>query len=124
VSAAHEDGQATVELALCLPVLVALALVVLQVVLVARDQVLVTHAAREAAREAAVTSDLAAVRRAAVASGSLDADRLTVTVTGRGRPGSRAFVEVRYAAPTDLPLVGGLFGDIAVGANAAIRVER
>jgi Flp pilus assembly protein TadG len=124
VSTAHEDGQATVELALCLPVLVALALVVLQVVLVARDQVLVTHAAREAAREAAVTSDLAAVRRAAVASGALAADRLTVTVTGRGRPGSRAVVEVRYAAPTDLPVIGGLLGDVALGANAAIRVER
>jgi Flp pilus assembly protein TadG len=124
VSTADEDGQATVELALCLPVLVALALVVLQVVLVARDQVLVTHAAREAAREAAVTSDLAAVRRAAVASGALAADRLTVTVTGRGRPGSRAVVEVRYAAPTDLPVIGGLLGDVALGANAAIRVER
>jgi hypothetical protein len=86
--------------------------------------VLVTHAAREAAREAAVTGDLGAVRRAAGTSGALDADRLTVTVTGRGRPGSRATVEVRYAAPTDLPIVGRLLGDVRLGAKAAIRVER
>jgi len=118
------SGQAAVELALCLPLLAAVGLALLQVALVARDQVLVTHAAREAAREAAVTSDLAAVRRAAAASGSLDADRLTVTVTGRGRPGSRAYIEVRYAAPTDLPLVGGLLGDVGLRANAAIRIER
>jgi len=124
VSGTREDGQATVELALCLPVLVALALVVLQVVLVGRDQVLVTHAAREAAREVAVTGDLRAVRRAAAASGTLDPARLRVRVTGRGRPGSRATVEVRYSSPTGLPLVGGLLGDVHLTANAAIRVER
>lgn len=119
----HEDGQAVVELALCLPVLAALALVLLQVAVVVRDQVLLTHAAREAAREAAVSPELGAVRRAAVEGGRLDADRLTVTVAGRGRPGSRAVVEVRYAAPTELPIVGSLIGDVELRASVAVRVE-
>lgn len=118
-----EDGQAAVELALCLPVLVALALVLLQVALVVRDQVLVTHAAREAAREAAVSGDVAAIRRAAAAGAHLDPDRLEVVITGRGVPGSRVSVEVRYASPTDLPIVGALVGDAHLSAFAAMRVE-
>jgi hypothetical protein len=124
VTRAREDGQATVELALCLPVLAALALLLLQVAVVVRDQVLVTHAAREAAREAAVSPDVRSVRRAAVASGRFDPDRLTVTVTGRGRPGSSASIEVRYVSPTVLPIVGGLVGDVALRAKVSIRVER
>jgi len=124
VTAKREDGQSSVELALCLPVLAFVALVLLQVAVVVRAQVLLTHAAREAAREAAVTADVAAVRRAAVESGGLDGARLSVTVSGRGRPGSRARVEVRYVVPTDLPLVGPLVGDLQIRANAAMRVER
>ena len=50
-------GQSTVELALLLPVVVLLLLAVLQMGLLARDIVLVTHASREAARAAAVDSD-------------------------------------------------------------------
>jgi Flp pilus assembly protein TadG len=86
-----EAGQAAVELALCLPLLAAIGLALLQVALVVRDQVLVTHAAREAAREAAVSPDPGAARRAALAGAELDGDRLDVDVRGRGRPaaGSR-----------------------------------
>ena len=51
----HKLGclQATVELALVLPVVATLLLAVVQVGLVVRDQIRVTHAAREAARAAA-----------------------------------------------------------------------
>jgi Flp pilus assembly protein TadG len=118
-----QAGQAAVELALCLPLLAAVGLALLQVALVARDQVLVTHAAREAAREAAVSADPAAVRRAALAGADLDGRRLDVEVHGRGRPGSRVTVVVRYASPTDLPLVGAVVGDVHLSATAAMRVE-
>ena len=119
-----ESGQAAVELALALPLLAVLALVLLQVALVVRDQVLVTHAAREAAREAAVTSEPGAARRAAVAGAQLDPSRLEVRMGRRGRPGSRVEVTVRYDAPTRVPLVGALVGDVQLRANAAMRVER
>ena len=59
----REGGQATVEVALLLPLLALLLLAVVQVGLVVRDQVLVTHAAREAARAAAVDPQLEAARR-------------------------------------------------------------
>jgi Flp pilus assembly protein TadG len=56
-----------VELALVLPLVLLLLLGVVQVGLVVRDQILVVHAAREAAREAAVDPAPGAARRAALA---------------------------------------------------------
>ena len=119
----EEEGQATVELALLLPVVVLLLLAVLQLGLVARDVVLVAHAAREAARAAAVDDDPGAPRQAAEASGGLSADRLSVDVSGRGEAGSRVRVEVRYRIPTSVPIVGALIADHEVTSAATMRVE-
>ena len=105
-----ERGQAAVELALVLPLVAALALLLLQVALLVRDQVLVTHAAREGAREAAATT-------------ALRSDRLSVDLSGRGGAGSHVVVAVTYRSPTDLPLVGHLLGDVELGAKATMRVE-
>jgi Flp pilus assembly protein TadG len=119
-----DEGQAAVELALVLPLVVALMLAVVQVALIVRDQVLVVHAAREAAREAAVDPDPAAARRAAAEGSGLRASRLRVEVTGRGAPGSRVRVEVRYRAATDVPLVGAVLGELNLSGAAAMRVEQ
>lgn len=120
---AGSSGQSTVELALVLPVVVLLLLVVLQVGLVARDVVLVTHASREAARAAAVDGTPGAALHAAVASSGLRTDRLGVRVTGRAGPGSRVRVEITYRAPTDVPIIGALLGDRAIRSAATMRVE-
>ncbi len=80
-------------------------------------------AAREAARAAAVDADPQAALRAASASTALDPNRMTVRVQGRDGPGSRVQVEVTYVAPTDVPLVGGLLGDVTLYATATMRVE-
>jgi hypothetical protein len=104
-------------------VVVVLLLVVLQVGLLARDVILVTHAAREAARAAAVDSASGAARSAAEQAGGLDADRLTVRVSGRGEAGSRVKVRVAYRAPTAVPIVGALVGDRTLHATATMRVE-
>jgi Flp pilus assembly protein TadG len=118
-----DRGQATVELALLLPVVVLLALALLQLGIVARDVVLVTHASREAARAAAVDPDPEAAREAAAASSGLDPDRLDVTVTGREGPGSRVRVAVVYRVATSVPLVGALVSDATVTSVATMRVE-
>ena len=117
-------GQAAVELALVLPLVVVVLLVVVQVGLIARDQILVVHAAREAAREAAVDDDAGVPRRAAATGSGLADDRLSVTSTGRGAPGSRVRIQVRYRAPTAVPLVGAAVGDVTLEAAATMRVER
>jgi len=112
-----------VELALVLPLVMLLLLAVVQVGLVVRDQILVVHAAREAAREAAVNPAADAPRRAALASSTLDGDRLTVTTSGRGAAGSRVRVELAYKAPTAVPLLGSALGDLTLRASATMRVE-
>ena len=116
-------GQATVEVALVLPIVVALFLLVVQVALMARDEVLVIHAAHEAARAAAIDDRPQAPLEAARRSGPLDPARLQVRVSPRGQPGSLVVVDVSYRTPTEVPLVGSLAGDVVLHAQAAMRVE-
>jgi Flp pilus assembly protein TadG len=116
-------GQATVEAALVLPLVAVLLLAVVQVGLLARAQVLVTHAAREAARAAAVDPDPTAAVDAAEHASSLDPGRMNVRIEGRGDRGSHVTVHVTYDAPTDVPLIGGLVGDIHLESEATMRVE-
>lgn len=118
-----ERGQATVEAALVLPLVATMLLAVVQVGLLVRAQVMVTHAAREAARTAAVDADADAPVFAAEAASTLDPERLTVHVRGRAGTGSRVQVEVQYRAPTDVPLVGSFLGDVTLRATATMRVE-
>ena len=119
-----ERGQAAVELTLALPLLAAVALVLLQVALVFRDQLVLTHAAREAARAAAVDGDPGEARRAATDGSGLDPGRLLVSQGPRGRPGSQVTVRATYDAPTDVPVVGALVGDVRLTQTVTIRVER
>jgi Flp pilus assembly protein TadG len=119
----REAGQATVELALLLPVVAILVLAILQLGLVARDVVLVTHASREAARAAAVDEDPDAPRRAAADSPGLADDRLRVRTSGGGAHGDRVRVEVTYRVPTAVPIVGALLGDRTVRSTTTMRVE-
>ena len=117
---AGQRGQSTVEFVLVLPCFALMLLTVVQVGLLVRTRVLVTHAAREAVRSAAVGASDLDVRAAALAAADLDARRLAVTVN---RGGGRATVELRYADPTDVPLVGPLVGDAVFLADATMRLE-
>ena len=120
-------GQATVELAVVLPLVVMLLVLVLQIALVARDQVMVVHAAREAARSAAVAEAAGdrpeAATRAARASGAFAPAQMSV-VTELLDGGRRVRATVRHTNRTDLPLVGALLPDVDLEASAVMRVER
>ena len=121
--AAGASGQATVELVLVLPVVVLALLLVVQVGLVARAQVLVVDAAREGARAAAVDGPDAASGAASTTPG-LTGDRLAVsTERVPGRSGDLVRVVVRYRAPTDVPLVGALLGEPTLHAVVVMRSE-
>jgi Flp pilus assembly protein TadG len=120
----RDQGQASVELALVLPLVVFLLLTLVQGGLLVRDQILVTHAAREAARAAALDDDIAAMEAAATSAGPLHADRMQVDISGRHGAGSQFTVRVTYRAPTNVPLVGQLLGDFALHASASMRAER
>lgn len=118
-----ERGQATVELALVLPLVVLFALITLQLGLIAKDLVLVHHAAREGARAAAVEPTSGAARAAVVGSSSLDGGRLSVSLSGGTSRGSQTTATVTYRAPTSVPLVGALIPDVTLNASVTMRVE-
>jgi hypothetical protein len=118
--ARRDAGQATVEFAFVLPLVVLAALAVIQVGLVVRDQLGVVHAAREAARAASVDRDPDAPRRAA----RRTLPGAEVEVGERRRVGDEITVTVEYHSVTDLPLVGVLFPDPDLHASATMRVER
>ncbi len=120
VACPRERGQATVEFALILPLVVFLLLAILQTALVVRDYVGVVHAAREAARAASVDRNPSA---------PVDAARrvlrdANVDLGPRPTVGGPIRVEVHYVSHTDLPLVGVLFPDPSLSATAVMRTER
>ena len=118
--ARSDRGQATVELALVLPVLVLFLLALVQTALVARDAVLVQDAARAAVREASVDAGNGRVRDAA----RRTLGGVEVEVHRAGGVGEPVEVRVHYRAHTNLPLVGPLFPDVTLRATATMRAER
>jgi len=119
-----QRGQSTVELALCLPVVVIVLAAVVQVGMVAVDHVKVWHAAREGARVAAVDPDPAAIRRAAESAGlrplelSIEPDDLY------RRQGEPVTVAVSYAPSMKIPVMGALFDELQLDAEASMRIEQ
>ena len=116
----EDGGQTTVELALALPLVALLLLAVVQVGLIARGQVMVTHAAREAARTAAVGEGWKEVERSAAGSAGLLPHRMDVDIEDAGK---RVRVRVEYEHPTNVPIVGALLGDVTLSASATMRSE-
>lgn len=122
--AGDDDGQATVELALCLPLLALVCAGLVEASLLALDQVRVWHAAREAARVAAVEPDPAAARDAAGRSG-LERVEVAVTPTAQERsPGRPATVSLSYRYDARIPFVGAAFEAVVLRAAATTRIER
>jgi Flp pilus assembly protein TadG len=119
VASSRDGGQATVEVALALPILIMLLLASVQIAVVVRDQLAVVHAAREAARAAAVSTDPggdgSAAAREAVAM-----DDLAVAVDADG---TRVRATVRHVVRTDVPLIGALVPDVHVTGTATMRME-
>jgi Flp pilus assembly protein TadG len=120
-----ERASAVVEFALALPLVLTMAVALLQVGLLVKDQVVLEGVARAAAREGAVTTDDARVHQAAVdAAAGLDPERLQVEVRRQGGGGTPVEVRVTYRAPADLPLVRWLFPEaIDLRATAVMRQE-
>ena len=117
---AGSEGQATVEFALLLPVAALLLLAFVQLGVVVHDRVMVTHAAREGVRVAAVGGTDDEVRRAVEQSSGLTPARLEVRVERAGRV---VTVSVTYVVATEIPLVGVLVDDAVMSAQARMQTE-
>jgi hypothetical protein len=119
-----DSGSATVELALVLPLALFAALALVQVGLLAKDSLTVANAAREGAREAAVSRDESRVRHAVLGSGNLSPDRTAVAVERPGGVGDPVTVTVRYRSPVVVPFVEWLFPEeVALRSVATMRQE-
>src|SRR5918992_431876 len=117
--AATSEGSAAVELALVLPLALLFPLALVQVGLLAKDALVVIQAAREGAREAAVSTDQDRVEQAALRGSGLPAERTDVTVDRAGGGREPVTGEVTYGAPMVVPLGEGLSPDEVAGASAA-----
>jgi hypothetical protein len=129
VRSGGSGGQATVEAALALPVVLIALLVVVQVGIVVRDVLALDLAAREGARAGAVAATDAAVRDAVLTSaGPLDASAISIDVAPpledrrRGVPLS---VSLRYPERLRVPLVDRMASTVLeLRASATMRLER
>jgi len=102
-----------------------MALVLLQIGLFVKDQLVVEGAARAGARQAAVSTDDGAAQQAAVdASFGLDPSRLDVTIERGGGGGEPVSVTVVYHAPVAIPIVRWLLPSVVdLSATASMRQE-
>lgn len=121
MSGRRHRGQASVELALVLPLLLGLVLLLGEVGLVVKDYVLVAHAAREGVRAATVAPDDPEAARIAVGTtGGLTRDRLSVRTHRRG-PLIDVIVSYRHA--TNVRFLGPKLREIPVSMQVTGHVE-
>jgi Flp pilus assembly protein TadG len=120
-----ERGTAAVEFALVLPLILVVALGLVQTGLLVRDRLLVESAARAGARAAAVQEDPSAIRSAALAAApSLEDAALELSISRAGVRGDPVTVSLRYAAPVRVPFVEWLFDDpVGMTATTTARQE-
>jgi Flp pilus assembly protein TadG len=120
-----ERASAAVEFALVLPLVLIMAMGLLQVGLLVKDRLVVEESARAGAREAAVTTNDAEVAQAATSAAvSLDPSRLEVAVKRDGGAGTPVTVSVLYHAPVVVPFVAWLFpAAVDLAAIAVMRQE-
>lgn len=119
-----EDGQATIELALALPILALLLAALVEVGLLVADQGRLWHAAREAVRIASVDPDTEDVRAAAERPGLAPVD-LDVTPSAHlRRQGDPLTVSLAYHPQARVPLFGIFLERLTLRARATMRIEQ
>jgi len=121
-------GQAMVELALILPILLLLIFGIIEFGRIFSTQLIVTSCAREAARSAVVgASDEAIVLNTENNASVLDSSKMIVTISpdelSRVR-GNAVTVHIEYPVKIYAPIISGIIGDpFSVKGEATMRVE-
>jgi|1186.fasta_scaffold20544_4 Flp pilus assembly protein TadG len=126
----RQQGQALVEFAILLPVLLLLLLGIVQFGLAFNNYIQVTSAAREGARKASVSRSLGsaaattAARTAAKGAApglSLQDSQITVTAPGAWVQGTEVQVTVRY--PYSISIIGRVVKSGNLSATSHFRIE-
>ena len=114
-----DSGQATVELALVMPLIIGLLLIILTVGLVVRDQLAVWHAASAGARAASISPDSPEVVQQAVE----DEVRLRPLHLRIIRDGELITVEVKYPRTIGLWLLKYISPPLTLSATVTMHVQ-
>lgn len=112
-------GQATVELALALPLICLFLLLIVQVTVVVGDVLAVLSAAREGARAASVS----ATPHAAATIAATDTTGLAPLAVSTTVAATTVTVTVRYVDRTTVPIVGTLLPDVTIEHAATMALE-
>lgn len=120
-----ERGQATVEMALVLPILIWLLIGLVDIARAANAVLIMNHATREAVRLGITgATDTQIVERAKATAPTLELDRFTVTVSPAGyrAPGSDLTVSLQYNYKV-LALMGIMGTELPLSTQLIARVE-
>ena len=115
----RDRGQAAVEFAIALPLVVVVVLGIVQLVAVVRDQLAVELAARDGARAAAVAATPAAAAERAADRATTLAPLTVRTVAS----GASVTVTVQARSRTDVPVIGAILPDVEVAATVTMARE-
>jgi Flp pilus assembly protein TadG len=123
-----EKGQATVELALTLTLLIFLIFAIIDFGRIFHAYLTLDHASREAARVASVgATDLTIQQRAKDSAPSLDTSQMSVSILSSNQTRSRGtYVTVKISYPIDfsIPLLKDLSsGPLVLNSETVMRVE-
>jgi Flp pilus assembly protein TadG len=129
-STKNQQGQAVVEFAVILPVLLLVLFSILQFGIVFNNYIQVTAAAREGARKAAVSRGLgaagaksAAITAAKGAAPGLNQSKLTITFPNNPSFTAGTDVVVKVTYPYSINILGKVVGSGNLSSSTTMRVE-
>lgn len=121
-----EEGQALVEFALIVPLLILLLFGIVDFGRIFHAYLTIDHAGREAARAASIGKDDTQVTSTAVSDAvgiGLTADRVVVSPTGTRVSGNDVSIKITYPITFLTPVIGTIVGPITLEDTTVMRVE-
>lgn len=124
----NQKGQALVEFAIILPILLMLVMGILQFGMMLNSYITIENASREGARAGIIGSSDAEIQNLIIStSPSLDPKNLTVTITPtetNRKSGDTLIVKVTYNYNLIVPIISSLFNNLVVlNGQTSMRVE-
>jgi len=123
----NQKGQALVEFAIILPLLLLLVMGIFQFGMMINSYLTIQNITREGARAAVVGSmDSEIIQKMKQISPTLNHNQLSIDITpsqGIRRSGESLTVKASYQYPMTVPIISNLFSEVTLNAKTSMRVE-
>jgi len=123
----NQRGQALVEFAIILPILLLLVMGIFQFGMMINSYLTIQNITREGARAASIGwVDSEIIHRMEAISPTLDHNQLSIDITpsqGVRRSGESLTVKASYQYSMTVPIISNLFDEITLNAETSMRVE-